>query len=61
MRKGIGHTAVSTIKDSDPLDLATGSQRELLKFCNFQQGSRYKDKYYLNGTEYIKHLLENVS
>ena len=28
---------------SDPLDLATWSKRELLKFCNFQQGSRYKD------------------
>ena len=26
---------------SDPLDLATWSQRELKTFCNFQQGSRY--------------------
>ena len=43
MRKGMGHTAVSTIKASlisDPLDLTTLSQRELLKLCNFQQGSR---------------------
>ena len=28
---------------SDPLDLATWSQGELLKFCNFQQSCRYKD------------------
>ena len=40
---------------SDPLDLATWSQRELLKFCNFQQGSRYKDLYYLNGTKHVNH------
>ena len=36
MRKGMGHTAVSSLV-SDPLDLATWSQRELLKLCNFQQ------------------------
>ena len=41
MRKGMGHTAVSTISlVSDPLDLATWSQIELLKFFNFQQGSQ---------------------
>ena len=28
---------------SDPIYLATWSQRELLLFCIFQQGSRYKD------------------
>ena len=28
---------------SGPIDLATWSQRELLKFCNFQKGSRYED------------------
>ena len=33
---------------SDPLDLATWSQRELLKFCNFQQGSRYKSLEYVD-------------
>ena len=36
--------------------------QELLKFHNFQQGIRiYKDLYYLNGTKYIKHWLENES
>ena len=28
---------------SDPIDLATWSCRELLLFCIFQQGSRYKN------------------
>ena len=46
---------------SDPLDLATWSQRELLKFCNFQQCSRYKDLYYLIGTKCVKYWLENES
>ena len=48
--KGDGHTAVSATKVkvdydlySDPIDLATWNQTELLLFCNFQQGSRYKD------------------
>ena len=44
---------------SNPVDLATWSQREFLKFCNFQQGSRYKVEYYLNVAKYIKHWLEN--
>ena len=46
---------------SGPLDMATWSQRELLTFCNFQQGSRYKDYYYLNGTKYVNYRLENES
>ena len=28
---------------SDPLDLTTRSQGELLRFCNFQRRTRYKD------------------
>ena len=28
---------------SDPIDLATWNKSELLQFCIFQQGSRYKD------------------
>ena len=46
----MGHTAVSATKIkvgndlfSDPIDLALWNKRELLLFCNFQQGSRYKD------------------
>ena len=31
MRKGMGQTVVSAIKVSDPLDLATWSQREILR------------------------------
>ena len=28
---------------SDPLDLATWSKKELLYFCNFKEGSQYKN------------------
>ena len=37
--RGFGYSSLF----SDPLDLATWRQRALPQFCNFQQGSRYKD------------------
>ena len=46
---------------SDPIDLATQSQRELLLFCNFNQYSRYEDYYNQKGAKYIKDWLENES
>ena len=39
---------------SDPIDLATWGQRALQLFCNFLQGSRYKDLYNPNPAKYIK-------
>ena len=38
--RGFGYLSVF----SDPIYFATWSQRELLLFCIFQQGSRYKDQ-----------------
>ena len=55
MRKGMGCGFDHYSLVSDPLDLATWSQRKLLTFCNNQQGSRYEDSYNLNGAKYIKH------
>ena len=54
MRKGMGHTAVSTIKVSSvTLQISNMEPKRITEICSFQQGSRYKDKYYLNGIKYI--------